>query len=222
MKIIDKADKAVTALVNKVVKDWHHDLAKQGTTFDVLFVGDVNTDSGEVTDNRVLRRGGYAVPALVSITSYEHRVRGLPDACIKLDEYNWKKTLNAKERVAVLDHELSRLAVQMTEDGAKADDLGRPLLQLRRPDWLIGGFDSVVYRHENNAPEVIAMLAVLERDGQYILPFFNVVPGKSKASTAVATSVKRLRLAGAEVSADDKPAPRARKSVNKAAAAAAN
>src|SRR4051812_12378997 len=67
-------------------------------------------EAGDVT-GPPLKLNGYTCQAVIRIESLRHRVQGLPDATITIDQQNWQ-VLSSDEQDALLDHELEHLDVK--------------------------------------------------------------------------------------------------------------
>jgi hypothetical protein len=77
------------------------------------------------------------------------------DAEILIDMEQWEK-LTDNQRLALLDHEITHLEVQVDDVGlVKTDDQGRPKLKLKLHDWQLGGFRSIAQRYGADAIEVM-------------------------------------------------------------------
>ena len=101
-----------------------------------------------------LRRFGFNVPARTRITSLEQRVGGMDDIVLQIDDHSWKE-LDQMKREAVLDQQLHSLEVMRDADGAdKEDDAGRPKFRIKRPDWLVSGYETIARRYGHDSPEI--------------------------------------------------------------------
>jgi len=108
-----------------------------------------------------LNHNGWPAKAMVKITSLKDRVSGLSDARIWIDEQTWHDSDDI-ERQSLLAHELEHLElVRKKQDGSvKRDDCGRPVLKIRKHDFQIGGFHSIVRRYGSAAHEAMALVEV--------------------------------------------------------------
>ena len=82
------------------------------------------------------------------------------DAEIIVDKYLWDE-MTHRQRLALIDHEITHLEFQKDEDGyLKTDDLGRPKLKLRRHDFCIEGFSVIARRYGEDSNELILARSV--------------------------------------------------------------
>lgn len=135
----------------------------------------------------------HGMPALgsVAVVPYRNRVWGLPDAILTLDQYRWRD-LGGPEQEALLDTLLEYLEVQNDKDGhAKSDDMGRPKLAVKEPDWYLAGFGRVLARHGAAAVEAVAFRKAAERVPalkQLVLGFADPDPVGGGGGTSVTVS----------------------------------
>lgn len=112
-----------------------------------------------------LLHGGYPAYATIKVVPLKDRLTKDYDAELVLDRHLWER-LRHRHRKALLDHELSHLAVAKfveheSEDGEVSctfatDDIGRPKLKTVKGNWNGGdGFREVVKRHGDWAIEFL-------------------------------------------------------------------
>ena len=174
-KTYHPAGDGVDWLVKQVMENNHPDLHREGVT-----VGTLRVFSD---DGAPLKSKGYPAIADIKPTSLEDRVRGLPDAKLRLDGSAWGD-MTPEARTALIDHELTHLELvcdKETGDPVR-DDHGRPRLKSRPHDWEIGGFDEVVRRHGDHAPELRALRAAENRLSQKRFDFDQPDGGGVKAA----------------------------------------
>lgn len=160
---------------------WHPVLKQCGVTVAVLLAADIDDETGEIS--RCLKKDGYPVAAMISITPAKQRALEVADALMVIDEAAWND-LSQDEQIALLDHELTHLQVKAADKGLvgltdkgkidrsqKLDDHRRPVLKLRKHDWQLGGFREVARRHREKAPEVVAVRVHQDELGQYAWDF---------------------------------------------------
>jgi len=165
--IYEKVPAEVRNLVETVLTHHHQELMTAHITLNILFAFSYDKD-GEPLPAKKIR--GHQALAWTSVTSLQARARGLPDAKIVIDRcFGWERLAESR-RTALIDHELTHLALVFDKDGdMKEDDLGRPKLQLRHHDWELTGFAEVAERHGEAAVEVHEMVRWEEAYGQYAL-----------------------------------------------------
>lgn len=184
MKIYSQAPD-VTGCIEKIQAAHHEGL--EGVTVSALFVFD---DESSVS---VLKHQGYPAGAVVRITPLKDRALGMADATIVVDRSGWL-ALSARQRDALIDHELTHLEVKTDEEeGAKDpvpvfDGLGRPKLLMRKHDHQFGWFDEVAQRHGEASPEVRQARALMESSGQL---YFDFEPRELAAAGAERKEAKR-------------------------------
>jgi Putative phage metallopeptidase len=154
-------------LINRVLIEHHADLHRAGVTIQAMMASRIDKESGEI--EQALKVRGYPCAAKIQITSYQDRVRGLPDVKLTIDEASWRE-LSVSRREALIDHELCHVMVAYDADGnVKRDDLGRPKLKSRAHDFELTWFTEVAERHGEAAIEVREVQRFMETYGQYSL-----------------------------------------------------
>lgn len=129
-------------------------------------------DDDHQPKGHALMKNGFRVFGLTRKIALKDRAMGRGDAEIVLDGEWWShEAKNDQERRALLDHELTHLAVLQSGLGTvKTDDLGRPLLSLRKHDVEIGWFSSVALRHGLHSQECLQAQHVMDNAGQLFWP----------------------------------------------------
>lgn len=154
--------------IEKIRGQHHEDL--KGVTIVGLFAFDLESSLP------VLKHQGYDAGAVVRITPLKDRALGVSDATIVVDRAGWL-SLSQRQRDALIDHELTHLAVKTEEEeGAKEpaivfDAIGRPKLLMRKHDHQFGWFDEVAQRHGQASPEVRQAKRLMESSGQLYFDF---------------------------------------------------
>ncbi len=134
-------------LLRNVRKHLHKDLDEFEVTLAVIKAERKLNKDGEDTEGPVLALHGYECAATIKITPLNQRVLKVPDAILTINWEQWE-SLTKAEKEALLDHELTHLVISRdAENTPRYDDLGRPLLRMRKHDWHLGGFLEVVERH---------------------------------------------------------------------------
>lgn len=149
---LDPSHKIVEHLGN-MLRRHHRQLYEAEVTIDVLLVRNVSKDGEEI--DPALSHNGYAAAATVKINSLSDRVEGKADATIKIDGNRWDEWPDARLD-AILDHELTHLELKVDEEQPALvlrDDVGRPLLRMRKHDFQMGFFSEVAERHNQFAVE---------------------------------------------------------------------
>lgn len=158
---------ATYRLINRVLIEHHDDLHAAGVTIQATMATRIDKESGEI--EQALRMRNYPIAAKIQITSYQDRVRGIPDVKLTIDEFQWRQ-LPESRREALIDHELTHVMVAYDADGqVKRDDLKRPKLKSRAHDFELGWFTEVAERHGEAAIEVREIQRFHETWGQFCL-----------------------------------------------------
>lgn len=154
-----KADDSIVRSVYDVMKRYHGDLHDHGVK-----IGVIMAMSGS-EEGSALKLHGYPVAAMVKVVSLKDRIVKDYDVEMLVDAMLWKES-NEKRREALIDHELSHLAikrkkpqkpkkgeVQKESDALGEvvyDDIGRPVVKTIKADYNIGdGFLNVIRRHQD-------------------------------------------------------------------------
>ena len=88
--------------------------------------------------------------ARIRPTSRKNRLHCPHDATIELCHFHWESMDTQRQR-ALLDHELTHLLVREKEGQPILDDLGRPLLRMRKDEIELTAFTEVIERHGKSA-----------------------------------------------------------------------
>lgn len=157
-----KADDTVVSFVDSVMALYHNELKSAKVKIGIIFAysGSENKPS--------VRHAGYPAYATIKLISLKDRISKGYDAELLIDADNWKTSCD-KSRAALIDHELSHLQLKKKKvkknkkesdenesddeeihnnSEIEIDDIGRPILKIRKGDWNVGdGFRDVVARH---------------------------------------------------------------------------
>lgn len=167
----EKCDTSIERLAQELIAKYesHKPLAVSEVKIDFVFArGDVN-DKG-VRLNDALTRNGIKALGITRVISLKDRVLGRGDAEISLDG-DWWPTASAEEQAALLDHELHHVSVKSDRAGnAQYDDIGRPLIKLRKHDQEFGWFKCIAERHGAASQERIQAKSMMDNQGQYYWP----------------------------------------------------
>ncbi len=160
-RIITKLEDAdVEEMLDEAKSRFHQELCNNDVTVGLLKAERKKRKDGTWTDGPVLAVRGHTCAATIQITSTKHRALGVPDAIITIN-WEWWGNHNNGLRLAMLDHELTHIEVELDGEGVgKRDDVDRPKLLTRYHDWEFGGFLSIVQRHGINAVEALSVKQV--------------------------------------------------------------
>lgn len=144
-----EAEAEVIGVMKEAIEKWHQPLDDAKLKIGVLMA--------ENEDGPAVKHGGYPAIATIRPVPLKDRLTKGYDVELLIDEAEWN-SLNKKQRLALLDHELSHVEIVTWPDSTKIkrDDLGRPKCRTRKGDWNGGdGFSEVVERHKDCAIEAI-------------------------------------------------------------------
>jgi hypothetical protein len=168
-----RADDTVHNLDAHVIKSWHQELVKVNLKIGILFALSARENQPALKEN------GHPVDGIIKIVPLKDRVTKDFDVEIHLDGEEWKTSPGGCQ-IALIDHLLTRLEIKKPKKKKKkrsrgteasvhgtdeerqehedaefiTDDIGRPVLKIRKGDWNAGyGFREVVERHGGCAPE---------------------------------------------------------------------
>lgn len=179
-----KADESTFELLNSIVKDGD-DVKKADVRINILFVlGGANSVSSPVKEN------GHPVDGTIKIVPLRDRITKSFDVEFLISADAWRNS-STTHKLAILSHLLQKIEIKKPKPKKKknnrgrvggdngsdqerealnepqflTDDIGRPLLKVRRYDWgTSGGFRSVVEQYGQAAPEhrsVNGILAII-------------------------------------------------------------
>lgn len=127
-------------------------------------------DDGNPT-NDALKKNGVKALGMARKIPLKDRVLGRGDAEITIDG-DWWKEANEKEQAALLDHELHHLSLKIDKRGLVHDDIGRPVIILRKHDFEFGWFNIIAQRHGQYSQERIYAARMMDNAGQFYWPDF--------------------------------------------------
>jgi hypothetical protein len=148
MAAIKKAEVNETKMLEGLMTLLHNRLVAYGVRVGMEFA--VN----EKGDSSAVKLHGYPCAAIIRITGLKERRWGAPDAIVTVDQGRWDRATD-KERAALLDHELTHLAIDFDKDkNGQFDAAARPKLKMRLHDFQVGWFAEVAARHGDASYEV--------------------------------------------------------------------
>lgn len=167
MSKFQRADKSVTEMASHILNEFetHQPLVDAEVKIDFVFAfPDYDATTGEPI-NDALKHHGVKALGICRKLPLKDRALGRGDAEISIDGHWWEQIASEEQKAALLDHEMHHIAV--TE---KRDDLGRPILKMRKHDVEIGWFAIIAKRHGLASQERMQAAAIMERAGQYFWP----------------------------------------------------
>ena len=142
----------------------HASLSDKHVKIDFLFAFAARDEvTGEISGD-ALTHGGIKALGIARKLGAKDRAKGLGDAEICLDG-DWWETHDREEQEALLDHELHHLCATN-----KVDDLGRPIIKLRKHDYQFGWFTVIAERHGVHSQERKQAASIMEIAGQFYFP----------------------------------------------------
>lgn len=166
MPTFERCDESVNDMAKSLIKEFetHHPLNARGVRIDFVFArADKDEDTGKPL-NDAIKKGGIKVLGLCRKIPLKDRALGRGDAEITLDGDWWEAASTADAR-ALLDHEMHHIRVM--EDN---DDLGRPILKLRKHDFEFGWFNIIAQRHGLASQECQLAKSIMDKAGQLYWP----------------------------------------------------
>jgi hypothetical protein len=171
MSTFQKCPNEVRELANEILCEFetHKPLLDAKVSFDFVFAfAEIDEQTQELVGNALTKNGVKALGIARKI-SLKDRALGRADAEVALDG-NWWKDATVEERRGLLDHELHHFAVRVDKRGLVRDDLGRPVLKMRKHDYEFGWFKSVAARHGPHSQERLQAAEIMCDSGQYFWP----------------------------------------------------
>jgi len=171
MPTYELASREVKDLAQSILRkhETHKPLLNAGVTIDLVMAhADLDDDTGEPTNDAITHNGHKAL-GLTRKIALKDRVLGRADAEIVLDG-DWWEDANEKEREGLLDHELHHIQLKLRDGEVHRDDIGRPLLKLRRHDVEISWFHIVAQRNGQFSQERVQAKALMDEFSQLYWP----------------------------------------------------
>jgi hypothetical protein len=171
MATYERAGEDVKEMANAILCEFetHKPLLNARVTVDYLFaMPDIDEQTGEPIGDAITH-GGYPCLGLCRKISLKDRAKGMADVEITLDKHWWESASEAEQR-GLLDHELHHIAIKIDKRGLVRDDLGRPVIQLRKHDVQVGWFKEVAARHGDSSQERLQARQIMLDKGQYFWP----------------------------------------------------
>ena len=162
-----KADAETLEMAREIIEEHRPDLAHAEINIGVLVALSDNDDG------HPLKVGGWPCEARVSVVSLKNRALGCPDALIEIDGSVWRE-LNDGQRAALLHHEIHHIELAepgKEDEGHRTDDLGRPVVKLRKHDYQCGGFREIHELYGDDSPERRGLNAAEEALNQRVFQF---------------------------------------------------
>lgn len=167
-----RCDESVNAMAAALMVQFptHTDLIEARVKVDYVFAMGERDDQDQVIAP-ALKHNGCRALGIAKKISLKERALGRGDAEISLDKDWWDEASAAQQR-ALLDHELHHVAVKKNKEGTAflSDDLGRPVIRLRKHDYQFGWFTIIAQRHGKASVECKFAATIWDEAGQYYWP----------------------------------------------------
>lgn len=171
-KTVEKMAEAILAEF-----DTHKPLVASGAKIDFVFAFPDYDDTTGLALNDALTHNGCKALGVARKIGLKDRALGRGDAEISLDGHWWERHSEPEQR-ALLDHELHHLTPKIDKRGMVTDDLGRPVIVMRKHDFEVGWFHVIAERHGIASGEHKQARELMEVAGQYYWP--EIAPATAK------------------------------------------
>lgn len=171
MPTFKRCDKQVETLASTILSkhESHKPVLGAKVKIDLVFAyPDYDEKSGEPIGN-ALQKNGCKALGITRKIALKDRALGRGDAEISLDGHWWERA-DINEQEALLDHELHHIAVKIDKRGLVTDDLGRPVVQLRKHDAEFGWFKIIAERNGKHSIEQQQAKVLMDECGQSYWP----------------------------------------------------
>lgn len=163
MPQFDIAPESINETIQNLIAANHPELVEANVTVDTIFAFD---DKGGFP----VKTNGYPSAANIKISNLKSRVKGAADAeiCIDRDAFN---AMTEGQQQALLDRELHKIMIKRDKEGTiKIDDASRPVLKIKKFDYMLGWFKEIAVRHGADSPEVYQASILWQKDGRTFFP----------------------------------------------------
>lgn len=164
-----KCPAEVHALAAGILKEFpsHEPLLRAKLKIDLLFALAERDDAGN-KKGVALKLGGRECLGIARRIKLKDRVMGRGDCEVSLDG-DWWADASAEQQRALLDHELHHFVVELDGERVVTDDIGRPVVRMRKHDYEFGWFEVIAGRHGLHSMEVQQARRMMERSGKILL-----------------------------------------------------
>lgn len=163
----ERCDRSVTQMADAILEEFE---THQATIDAKVKIDFVFAYADPESDAPALQKNGVRAYGICRKTSLKERALGHGDIEISIDGDWWKDASDAQRR-ALLDHELHHIAV---DEDLEKDDLGRPLVSMRKHDFEFGWFSIIAQRHGADSMECRQAKAIADNAGQLYWPALGV------------------------------------------------
>lgn len=167
MASFDTTPESLNQTIQTLIAANHPELVEANVTVDTIFAFD---DKGGFP----VKTNGYPSSANIKISNLKSRVKGAADAeiCIDRDAFN---AMTEGQQQALLDRELHKIMIKRDKEGTiKIDDASRPVLKIKKFDYMLGWFKEIAIRHKENSPELYQAKLLWKNDSKTFFPSLNI------------------------------------------------
>jgi hypothetical protein len=155
-KEYSKAPDQIVAMVSQLLHRYYSELVE--VNFDIAVVIESSYKDDELCQGLALH--GMDCAATISKISAKNRLYNPADALITLDGFWLDQHPEDADRLAVLDHEIRHIQLNMKKEAVVIGEDGRPKFKLRPDELYFTGFLNVVERHGMAAGEASDALEI--------------------------------------------------------------
>lgn len=167
----ERCPKSVEHMAKALLEEFetHKPLLDSGAVIDYVFArAECDDETGEPKGYAIVKNGVRALGVARKIP-LKDRALGRGDAEITLDGDHWDSIAEDQQR-AILDHELHHLTPKVDKRGLVRDDLGHPVIQLRKHDYEFGWFNVIAARHKAASVECHQAKVIFDNHAQAYWP----------------------------------------------------
>jgi len=170
MPTYERCSRSVNDLAYEILTEFesHKPLLDVKIKIDFVFASPDLDDDGQQV-NEALKKNGRKALGIARKIPLKDRALGRGDVEVALDAPWWEEA-TVKQKAALLDHELHHFEPKQKDGAFVFDDLGRPIIQMRKHDFEFGWFKIIAERHGGNSPECIEARKIWDDAGQLFWP----------------------------------------------------
>lgn len=166
MATFEKCGLDVEKIASDLIASYYSDLKECEVKITYLYAFAARNKDGEPKGDAIKTSSGLPALAKVERTNLKDRVLGKADVVMSIDGDKWK-CLSSDRQVALIDHELYHIVVRRDKEmNVLSDDIGRPLVEMRKHDWEITGFKEIAKRHGDSSIEVVGAKSFRSQFGE--------------------------------------------------------
>ncbi len=170
MPTFERCPTTVNDMANGILVEYetHKPLLDARIKIDFVFAY-ADKDENDMPTNNALTKNGVKALGIARKIPLKDRALGRGDVEVAIDG-DWWKDVSESHQKALLDHELHHFSVKIDNRGIVKDDLGRPVIKMRKHDWEFGFFNIIAQRHGDFSQERIQAKRMMDEAGQFYWP----------------------------------------------------